>query len=70
MKSFWRFLLRADLPSDLFEHLQFTVFGLGDSSYPKFNWPAKKLYKRLKDLGAETFYEKGEGDDQDYLGFA
>lgn len=68
MRSFWRFLLRSDLPSDLIEHLHFTIFGLGDSSYAKFNWPAKKLYRRLITLGAEEFYEKGEADDQDYLG--
>lgn len=68
MRSFWRFLLRSDLPSDLLDHLHYTVLGLGDSSYAKYNWPAKKLYKRLQGLGATPFYDKAEADDQDYLG--
>jgi sulfite reductase alpha subunit-like flavoprotein len=68
MRSLWKFLLRADLPPDLLEHALFTVFGLGDSSYAKFNWPAKKLHRRLEALGARSFYERGEADDQDEYG--
>ncbi|KAG0241846.1 NADPH-dependent diflavin oxidoreductase 1 [Actinomortierella wolfii] len=68
MKKFWKFLLRKSHPKDALEHLEYTVFGLGDSSYAKFNWPAKKLYKRLMQLGARPFYEPGYADDQHYLG--
>lgn len=69
MRWFWRhFLLRGDLPPDLLEHLHFACFGLGDSTYPKFNWPAKKLDRRLVSLGATAFIERGEADDQDYAG--
>nr|CAG8461424.1 2183_t:CDS:10 [Entrophospora candida] len=68
MKKFWKFLLRKNLPKDILNQMKFTVFGLGDSSYVKYNWPAKKLYKRLLQLGAESIYPRGEGDDQHYLG--
>ncbi|KAL7750954.1 NAPDH-dependent diflavin reductase [Sorochytrium milnesiophthora] len=68
MKGFWKFLLRKSLPADVLSHLEFTVFGLGDSSYEKYNYPAKKLHKRLLQLGARSLYPKGEGDDQHYLG--
>ncbi|KAF9202263.1 NADPH-dependent diflavin oxidoreductase 1 [Haplosporangium sp. Z 27] len=68
MKRFWKFLLRKSHPSDALDHMEYTVFGLGDSSYIKFNWPAKKLYKRLLQLGAKPFYEPGYADDQHYLG--
>ncbi|CAO3630443.1 unnamed protein product [Cunninghamella echinulata] len=44
------------------------VFGLGDSSYRKFNYPAKKLYKRLQQLGANLIQTRGDGDDQHYQG--
>ena len=44
------------------------MFGLGDSSYVQFNFAAKKLFRRLLALGAQAFYEKGEGDDQHKLG--
>ncbi|KAI7817130.1 hypothetical protein BC939DRAFT_466951 [Gamsiella multidivaricata] len=68
MKKFWKFLLRKSHPSDALDHMEFTVLGLGDSSYIKFNWPAKKLYKRLMQLGAVPFYEPAYADDQHYLG--
>jgi sulfite reductase alpha subunit-like flavoprotein len=34
-KSFWRFLLRRDLPSNSLTNTTVAVFGLGDSSYAK-----------------------------------
>ncbi|KNZ54663.1 hypothetical protein VP01_288g8 [Puccinia sorghi] len=60
---------RANLPVDFIDNIHFTIFGLGDSSYPKFNWAAKKLYRRLSQLGAQPFYERGEADDQNRNGF-
>ncbi|KAJ1649970.1 NAPDH-dependent diflavin reductase [Dispira simplex] len=68
MKSFWRFLLRKSLPENTLANLEFTVFGLGDSSYAKFNFPARKIYRRVVQLGGRCFYPSGEGDDQHYLG--
>ncbi|PKK76336.1 riboflavin synthase domain-like protein [Rhizophagus irregularis] len=68
MKKFWKFLLRKNLPRDILNQMKFTVFGLGDSSYIRYNWPAKKLYKRLLQLGAQSIYPRGDGDDQHYLG--
>jgi sulfite reductase alpha subunit-like flavoprotein len=68
MTTFWSSLLRADLPSDLFDHLHFAVFGLGDAAYEKFCWPAKLLERRLLSLGATQLVERGEADDQHQLG--
>ena len=54
MRKFWRFLCRKSLPlKSSLPDLNYAVFGLGDSSYPKYNVVARKLYKRLEDLGAE-----------------
>lgn len=36
MANFWRFLLRKGLPSDSLAEVGCAVFGLGDSSYPKY----------------------------------
>lgn len=44
------------------------MFGLGDSSYPKYNWVGKKLHRRLELLGAKPITEKGEADDQNDWG--
>ncbi|KAJ7914880.1 hypothetical protein B0H13DRAFT_2232043 [Mycena leptocephala] len=68
MSLMWKTLLRSDLPADLFDDLSFAVFGLGDTSYEKFCWPAKKLSRRLVSLGATEICDRGEGDDQDSLG--
>ncbi|KAF8479036.1 riboflavin synthase domain-like protein [Russula ochroleuca] len=68
MTPMWRSLLRSDLPHDFFEDLHYAVFGLGDSSYEKFCWPAKKLSRRLERLGATAICPRAEGDVQHTLG--
>jgi len=37
MKRFWKFLLRKSHPSDALDHMEYTVLGLGDSSYIKYD---------------------------------
>ncbi|KAK2742345.1 NAPDH-dependent diflavin reductase [Myotisia sp. PD_48] len=37
---------------------------LHDSRLARFNWASRKLYKRLSQLGANTLYPPGEGDEQ------
>jgi len=64
MKSFWKFLLRRNLPSTSLTTMRFSVAGLGDSSYSKFNFAAKRLHKRLVQLGATPLGAPTLGDDQ------
>ncbi|KAL2761266.1 hypothetical protein ACRALDRAFT_1059109 [Sodiomyces alcalophilus JCM 7366] len=64
-RMFWKSLLRRKLVPGCLGALRFTAFGLGDNSYPKFNWAVRKLHKRLGQLGATEFYSRGEGDEQD-----
>ena len=84
MKQFWRFLLRRDLPKDSLNKLYYSTVGLGDSSYMKyrkylyvylfiylfyrFNFVAKKLHRRLQQLGANIYLLPVYGDDQHDLG--
>jgi len=63
-KKFWKFMLKKGLPSDLLSHLSFTTFGLGDSSYAKFNYAIRKIHKRLIQLGAHEFSDRAESDEQ------
>ncbi|KAJ5304059.1 uncharacterized protein N7443_003719 [Penicillium atrosanguineum] len=63
-RSFWKSLLLKKLPATYLNGVHFATFGLGDSSYPKFNWAARKLYKRLLQLGANDIYPMGEADQQ------
>jgi len=69
MKNFWRFLLIKELPSDSLAGINFTVFGMGDSGYVKFNAVARRLYQRVLQLGAKEFHERGLGDDQHEFGY-
>ncbi len=64
MKSFWNFLMRKSHSTSSLIGLQFSVFGLGDSSYDKFNFVSRKLQARLKQLGGSEFLTMGLGDDQ------
>ncbi|OWB73418.1 nucleotide binding protein [[Candida] boidinii] len=63
-KKFWKFMLKKKLPNNFLDHLNFTTFGLGDSSYPKFNYAIRKIHKRLLQLGAKEFCDRSEGDEQ------
>ncbi|XP_048772680.2 NADPH-dependent diflavin oxidoreductase 1-like [Ostrea edulis] len=68
MRVFWRFIMRKNLPNNSLSKMKFAVMGLGDSSYQKFNFIAKKLFKRLLQLGAESLQSVGLADDQHDLG--
>lgn len=68
MKNFYNFIRRKDLPSNCLKNLNFLVYGLGDSSYAKFNYVAKILYKRLINCGAQPIQDLVKGDEQHHLG--
>ncbi|KAJ7555508.1 hypothetical protein O6H91_05G042300 [Diphasiastrum complanatum] len=68
-KSFWKFMLQRSLTNKWLEGVQYGLFGLGDSGYQKYNVVAKKLDRRLLDLGAKFIVLKGLGDDQHPLGY-
>ncbi|KAK9452072.1 uncharacterized protein V1518DRAFT_410293 [Limtongia smithiae] len=62
-RRLWRFLLRRALPATALAGLPFTTFGLGDTSYAHFNFAARKMHKRLLQLGAHELCPRGEGDE-------
>ncbi|KAM9207594.1 NADPH-dependent diflavin oxidoreductase 1 isoform 2-T2 [Dugong dugon] len=68
MKNFWRFIFRKNLPPTSLCQMDFAVLGLGDSSYTKFNFVAKKLHRRLLQLGGCALLPACLGDDQHELG--
>ncbi|KAJ2984920.1 hypothetical protein NUW58_g5810 [Xylaria curta] len=63
-RKFWKSLLRKRLPPNCLRQVNFTTFGLGDSSYFQYNWAARKLHKRLEQLGATEFIPRGEADER------
>jgi sulfite reductase alpha subunit-like flavoprotein len=69
MSQFWKALMRKNLPLNCLNNLNFFLLGLGDSNYPKFNFVAKKLFKRLIQLEATALSEACLCDDQNSDGF-
>ncbi|KAI0391060.1 riboflavin synthase domain-like protein [Xylariaceae sp. FL0594] len=63
-RKFWKSLLRKRLQPGCLSRVNFTTFGLGDSSYFQYNWAARKLHKRLTQLGAVEFLPRGEADER------
>lgn len=63
-RSFWKMLLSGALKPGVLRRLRFTSFGLGDSSYARYNVAHRMLCGRLTQLGATTFCERGEGNEQ------
>ena len=68
MIAFWKFLLQKHLSSTA-GSVEVAVFGLGDSSYEKYNAAARRLTMRTKQLGAKELLPLGLGDDQYVHGY-
>lgn len=63
-RKFWTSLLRRKLLPTTLSGVNYALVGLCDSSYTKFNWAARKLDKRLQQLGANSLLEACEADEQ------
>ena len=62
--TLWQFLKKSNLPSDFLDHINVGMFGLGDSSYPRFNFGIRKLHERIvKQLGAKEIFPRLEADE-------
>ena len=48
MQLFWKFIRQRKLESNFLSRMKFSVFGLGDSSYQKFNAAARLLHSTTK----------------------
>ncbi|POM75307.1 NADPH-dependent diflavin oxidoreductase [Phytophthora palmivora] len=66
MRNSWRSLLRKTLGSQWLAGVRVAVFGLGDSSYAKYNAVARRLQARLLQLGASELIDR---DDQHAYGY-
>ncbi|EJW84044.1 flavodoxin family protein [Wuchereria bancrofti] len=64
----WRILCCKTLPKDLLQNVHLAVLGLGDSTYQKYNFAGKKLYRRLSQLGCSFLTNLALADDQHELG--
>ena len=63
-RVFWKTLLSGALKTGILRRLKFASFGLGDSSYARYNVAHRMLCNRMRQLGAQEFCERGEGNEQ------
>jgi NADPH-ferrihemoprotein reductase len=66
-KDFYAWLMDDDRQPDLLERVRFAVFGLGNRTYEHYNAIGRAIDRRMEELSAHRFYEKGEGDDDSSL---
>ncbi|KAK1350136.1 flavodoxin [Hamiltosporidium tvaerminnensis] len=59
--KFWKIISMEEIPK-IFKNKYFAVFGIGDSSYEKFNYSSKKIYNRIISLGGIPLIRRGNGD--------
>lgn len=69
-RAFWKTLLSGALKAKVLRKLVFASFGLGDSSYPRYNVAHRMLHARLLQLGAKAVCDRGEGNEQHPEGHA
>ncbi|CCF59194.1 hypothetical protein KAFR_0G01600 [Kazachstania africana CBS 2517] len=68
-KTLWSILKRKKLPANFLSHVQVSFLGLGDSSYPKFNFGIRKLHQRMVgQLGAKELFDRLEADERGMAG--
>ncbi|KAK4898354.1 NAPDH-dependent diflavin reductase [Elasticomyces elasticus] len=63
-RLFWRRLCSSALKAASLRKVKFASFGLGDSSYPRYNVAHRMLCARMLQLGAGEEFERGEGNEQ------
>ena len=63
-KDFHKQIMDKDLPEDFLKDVQFSIFGMGDSSYVYFNSAAQAFQDRFEQLGAKCVMGLGAGDEK------
>ena len=67
--TLWTFLKKKKLPADFLNHINTAFLGLGDSSYPKFNYALRIIHNRMvNQLGAKEIFDRMEADEQSMAG--
>jgi len=61
--NFVRWIKRKTHSSDLLNNVYYTILGLGDSNYSKYQYIPRQLDEYLTKLGAGKFYARGEADE-------
>lgn len=61
--NFIRWIKRKTHAPDTLTNVDYTILGLGDSNYTKYQFVPRQLDDGLAKIGAKKFYQRGEADD-------
>jgi len=64
-ERWWKFIKNRKLDVNYCNNIKFELIALGDSNYNEFCGAGKKIYKRLKQLKAESLHDMITIDDVD-----
>ena len=56
-------LKQKNIDYNPFRHVYFTLLGLGDSNYSKYQGNPRWVWDSLIQLGARSWYKRGEADE-------
>ncbi|RHY64798.1 hypothetical protein DYB34_012507 [Aphanomyces astaci] len=62
--KFHKYLTNPSLPANFMQHVKFTVFGLGNKTYARYNAMGRAVNSRMEQLGGHRVYRHGEGNDE------
>ncbi|XP_065180255.1 NADPH--cytochrome P450 reductase-like isoform X2 [Sycon ciliatum] len=62
-RGLFDFLTEAETDEPIMEGLRFTVFSLGNKTYEHYNLMGRFVDKKMRELGGDLFFRRGEGDD-------
>jgi len=62
-REFYEWIMDDEREEGSMSKVKYTVFGLGNKTFEHFNEIARKVDKRMEELGAERIFPLGEGDD-------
>eukprot|EP00929_Paragymnodinium_shiwhaense_P122117 TRINITY_DN946_c0_g3_i1.p1 TRINITY_DN946_c0_g3~~TRINITY_DN946_c0_g3_i1.p1 ORF type:complete len:1967 (+),score=555.50 TRINITY_DN946_c0_g3_i1:774-5903(+) len=68
-QNLWEGLNKQDVPTNLLEGVNYTVFALGDRNYHHFCKAGYEFDRRFSELGGRRALNMGIGDDQDEEGY-
>jgi NADPH-ferrihemoprotein reductase len=66
-KEFYSWIMSDDRDPSELDKVNFTVFGLGNRTYELYNAVGRAIDRRMEELSARRFYDRGEGDDDSSL---
>ena len=65
--KFYKWLRESKKGGEKLPEMNYTIFGLGDTAYEKFNEMSRQFNSMLKEMNANLVYPGGEGNSENQM---